>query len=55
MPAFVTANASVSIQGECGTIFQRIEVFCGSDLLETSNNYDQTDSTMLCPEDCTAR
>ena len=44
MPASITANASGSIQGECGTIFQRLEVFCGSDLLETINNYDQIDS-----------
>ena len=35
------ANASGSIQGDVTTIFQRVEVFCGSELLESINNYDQ--------------
>ena len=44
MPASVTTNASGSIQGTCRTTFQRVEVFCGSDYLETINNSDQIDS-----------
>ena len=47
MPASVTANTAGCIQGECETIFQRVEVFCGSDLLETINNYDQMTLILL--------
>ena len=41
------ASASGTIHGDVSAIFQRVEAFCGSELLESNNNYDQIRSMFL--------
>ena len=43
----IPENASGSIQGDVPLLFQCVEVFCGSELLESINNYDQICSMFL--------